>query len=100
MMKQIKAMPFLAVLMAVSPVNAGDAPSAEDLTARAAQGDTHAQVALAVRYRDGEGVSRDYAKAMHWAHLAADRGDAAAMDFGEKGTFCFSPPTGCSGSAV
>jgi len=36
---------------------------------------------LAVRYRDGKGVKKDYAEALRWGHLAADRGDAAAMDF-------------------
>lgn len=81
MVNQLKAMPFLAVLLAVHPVNAGDTPPMKDLIAKAAQGDTNAQVSLAVRYRDGKGVKKDYAEAMRWAHLAADRGDAAAMDF-------------------
>ena len=48
---------------------------------RARGGDAAAQVALAIQYRDGKGVPRDYAEAMRWAHLAADRGDPAAMDF-------------------
>ncbi len=56
-------------------------PPAQDLVAKAAQGDVHAQLSLALCYRDGKGVKRDYGEAMHWAHLAADRGDAAAMDF-------------------
>lgn len=51
------------------------------LTAKATAGDVQAQLALARRYRDGRGVEKDYVQALHWAHLAADHGDAAAMDF-------------------
>ncbi len=60
---------------------ADDSTPTPDLIAQAAQGDIEAQLALAVRYRDGKGVKKDYAEAMRWGHLAADRGDAAAMDF-------------------
>jgi TPR repeat protein len=72
---------FLASLMAGSLAPAADTLPINELLAKAARGDTHAQVSLAVRYRDGDGVKQDYAEAMRWAHLAADRGDAAAMDF-------------------
>ncbi len=64
-----------------SASRAGKESTAEDLKAKAAQGDIAAQLSLAFRFRDGKGVKRDYAEAMRWAHLAADQGDAAAMDF-------------------
>ncbi len=53
----------------------------DEWLARAVQGDTRAQVSLAVCYRDGKGVKQDGAEAMRWGHMAADRGDAAGMDF-------------------
>ena len=53
----------------------------EDVIAKATKGNVRARLSLAYRYRDGKGVQKDYAEAMRWAHLAADRGDAAAMDF-------------------
>ena len=49
--------------------------------ASATQGDSAVRLSLAYCYRDGKGVKKDYAEAMRWAHLAADQGDAAAMDF-------------------
>jgi hypothetical protein len=42
---------------------------------------TKEQLAKAYQYRDGRGVARDYAEAMRWGRLAADRGDSDAMDF-------------------
>ncbi|HEY1188758.1 MAG TPA: SEL1-like repeat protein [Gemmata sp.] len=50
----------------------------DSLVARAAKGDTRAQMDLAYRYRDGTGTKRDYAEAVRWAHRAADRGDPGA----------------------
>jgi hypothetical protein len=55
--------------------------SAGKLAAAANNGDASAQAELAVVYRDGKGVARDYPRAMHWAHLAADQGNAPAEDF-------------------
>jgi hypothetical protein len=55
-------------------------PSVADLTADAEKGDPAAQTALSFRYRDGQGVTRDYAAALKWAHLAADKGHPAALD--------------------
>jgi uncharacterized protein len=81
MMKPLTPVLFLAVLMAFSDVHADDSAPTRDLIAKAAQGDSHAQLALALRYRDGKGVKKDFTEAMRWAHLAADRGDADAMDF-------------------
>jgi hypothetical protein len=56
-------------------------PEISAITANAEKGDTAAQLALAVRYRDGMGVDKDDAAAMQWAHRAADQGHAGAMDF-------------------
>jgi hypothetical protein len=72
---------FLASVMAGPLAPAADTPPFKELLAKAAGGDPRAQVSLAVRYRDGQGVKQDYAEAMRWGHLAADQGDAAAMDF-------------------
>jgi len=58
-----------------------DAPSISELTDRAAKGDTAAQLSLAVRYRDGKGVEKNNAEALRWGHMAADHGNADAMDF-------------------
>jgi TPR repeat protein len=85
--------PILLLVAALSaPVGAvppassapGDPPppsSAEDLLAKARRGDKASQLALARRYRDGKGMTRDLAEAIRWAHAAADQGDAEAMDF-------------------
>ena len=43
----------------------------------AEQGDAGAQLALAIRLRDGNGEEKNPAEAMRWAHLAADAGHAA-----------------------
>lgn len=63
----------------------GEAPEVSQemkaLMVKATAGDLRAQLELAVRYRDGKGTAKDTKEAMRWAHLAADRGDAAAMDF-------------------
>jgi len=71
----------LAVLLIRSGICAEESPSLDELTAKATTGDVRAQHALAVRYREGKGVEKDYVQALRWGHLAADRGDAAAMDF-------------------
>ncbi|MFO0823856.1 MAG: tetratricopeptide repeat protein [Gemmataceae bacterium] len=60
---------------------AADDSAIADLIAKANQGDGRAQLTLAIRYRDGVGVKRDYTEAMRWAHPAADQGDANAQDF-------------------
>jgi hypothetical protein len=81
MMQQRNSILVLAALIAFAFVQAEDGPPTDELTAKAAQGDIAAQLFLAYRYRDGKGVKKDYAEAMRWAHLAADRGDAESMDF-------------------
>ena len=45
----------------------------------AQQGDTDAQVELAVMYHSGEGVPKDYAEAARWFRKAADQGVAQAQ---------------------
>ena len=77
----IRTVLLTVILTAASLTHADETDAMTDLTAKAEKGDTGAQLALAVRYRDGKGVAKDYAEAMRWAHLAADKGDAAAMDF-------------------
>ena len=62
-------------------LSADEAGDMKTLFSRANGGDTAAQTALAVRYRDGKGVEKDDALAMQWAHRAADAGNADAMDF-------------------
>lgn len=76
----------LLVLVLVCGVPCGraladDEQAVKELRAREAHGDAGAQMELAVRYRDGKGVTRDYDEALRLARPLADRGDAAAMDF-------------------
>ena len=73
--------PLLCLIIGVSTLFADDQIDIETLRSQAAGGDLKAQVALAVRYRDGKGIAKDNGEAMRWAHLAADGGDANAMDF-------------------
>ena len=80
-LQRLSSLLLLTFFMATQLVRADDPPLINDLRAKATQGDVRAQLSLAVRYRDGKGVERDYQEAMRWAHLAADHGDAAAMDF-------------------
>ncbi len=46
------------------------------------QGNATAQNNLGVMYRDGSGVSRDYAQAFAWYRKAADLGNANAQSIG------------------
>lgn len=69
------------MLVTAPVVPAADVADLKILMAQAESGDAAAQVALAVRYRDGKGVAKDDAEAMRWAHRAADSGNADALDF-------------------
>ena len=69
------------MLTAAALSHADDATALRDLTTKAEKGDAAAQVALAIRLRDGKGVAKDDAAAMQWAHRAADAGNADAQDF-------------------
>ena len=74
----------LAMTMVGVPVvaaAAGERDGVEVLREKAAGGDAAAQVELAHRYRDGDGVTLDLREALRWGHQAADSGDARAMDF-------------------
>ena len=70
----------LAVFVA-APARADDPPELKNELTRAVQGDSKAQMSLAQRYRDGRGVTRNYAEAMRWARPLADQANADAMDF-------------------
>jgi len=72
---------FIAMLTIIPRTQADDIPEMDALIAKAKEGDARAQVNLAVRYRDGKGVTKDDATAMEWAHRVADSGNAEAMDF-------------------
>lgn len=63
------------------PLSANEGGDFQALRTRAEGGEAAAQVALALRYRDGKGAVKDDALAMQWAHRAADAGNADAMDF-------------------
>lgn len=68
--------------MSLSLLSAADpSTNLEALRRRAERLDVQAQLDLAFRYRDGKGVAQDDAEAMKWAHMAADAGNAEAMDF-------------------
>ncbi len=54
------------------------ATSFAELISRAEAGDSGAQFALAKRYDQGEGTSRNLMKATHWYQRAADQGNEAA----------------------
>ncbi len=71
---------LLALMLAVSPCLSA-AESLDSLTGKAQSGDPVAQLELAIRYRDGKGVDKDFVVAMSWGHRAADQGQAEALDF-------------------
>ncbi|MEP6670945.1 MAG: C39 family peptidase [Chthoniobacter sp.] len=80
-MTTLLRMTLSSSLLISSVIAADDAPPTAELIEKATHGDAHAQLSLAVRYRDAKSVKQDYAEAMRWAHLAADQGNADAMDF-------------------
>ncbi len=67
-----------AMLTSLATVAADDLA---ELQRKAQGGDAKAQIDLAIRHRDAKGVTKNDAEAMKWAHLAADAGNADAMDF-------------------
>lgn len=66
------------MIMTITTVSADELA---DLQSQAASGDAKSQIALAIRLRDGKGITKNDAEAMQWAHKAADAGSADAMDF-------------------
>ncbi len=80
--KRLPAALRILLLMSLCLPPADAAAADLDALRRAAeQGDAQAQLALAIRHRDGKGVEPNPVEAMRWAHLAADAGHAEAMDF-------------------
>lgn len=53
--------------------------SVSDLSARAAQGNDHAQFYLAKRFQKGEGIAQNTQQAIEWYTRAADQGVAPAQ---------------------
>lgn len=80
-MKHALALPTALLLTSLATLHAASAAELTELIERAKGGDAAAQLALAIRYRDGESVETNHAVAMEWAHRAADRGHADALDF-------------------
>lgn len=72
---------LVVVLMTGSLSLAAEVPAINELKEQANGGDIAAQLKLAYRFRDGDGVKKDYAAALLWGHRAADSGNASAMDF-------------------
>src|SRR5260370_17682958 len=50
-----------------------------ELSKKALSGDTRAQLLLGIAFEFGQGVDKNLDEAMHWYHLAADRGDPVAQ---------------------
>jgi len=69
------------MLTSASPATADQTGALGGLVAEAEAGEAAAQLFLAIRYRDGDGVAKDPAAAMLWGHRAADQGHAEALDF-------------------
>jgi TPR repeat protein len=57
----------------------GNKAALQQLRALADKGDAEAQFNLGAMYRNGEGVTRDYAAAVAWFRKAADQGLASAQ---------------------
>ncbi len=70
----------LAVLFFLFPIMT-TATELDALQTRAESGDAAAQLSLAVALRVGNGIDKNDADAMQWAHKAADQGNADAQDF-------------------
>ncbi len=65
---------FIALALVVGLAAPAWADEAAAVRALAEQGDAKAQFALGTMYRDGQGVQRDYAKALRWWQKAAEQG--------------------------
>ncbi|MDR1120258.1 MAG: SEL1-like repeat protein [Dysgonamonadaceae bacterium] len=70
---------FLAILCAFALSNAIFAQTLEELETKAKQGNAEAQHTLGVRYFQGDGVKKDYEKAVSWYEKAANQGYASAQ---------------------
>jgi TPR repeat protein len=50
-----------------------------ELKKKALSGDTKAQVRLGIAFERGQGVEKNVSEAIHWYHIAADRGNPVAQ---------------------
>jgi hypothetical protein len=71
----------------ISPKQAGPPYKLEELRIKAEQNDAKAQYNLGLMYYQGNGVSKDTAKAISWWRKAADQGDGEAQH--NLGVMCF-----------
>ena len=73
-------LPLLAAILLASvlAVSAQLSPIGE-LSAKAAQGDAEAQFQLGMRYRNGDGVPKNYADALKWLQKASEQGNPKAQ---------------------
>ncbi len=71
---------LIGIKFAVLTASGDQSSPVAGLSARAERGDRDAQIHLGMRYRDGEGVPRDYEKALEWYRKCADQGDPRGMD--------------------
>jgi TPR repeat protein len=51
----------------------------EDIKRKAEAGDANAQTDLGLKYRQGEGVQKNYAEALKWLRKSADQGNGAGQ---------------------
>jgi uncharacterized protein len=77
----LRTLPVILLTVSLMSFSTLSADDFAEIQSRAVSGDVKAQLELALRYRDGKGMTKDDAQAMQWAHKAADAGNADAMDF-------------------
>lgn len=75
-LKAIAAVFFLSAAMSLQ----GQGGIDPQLLAKARSGDAGAQIQVGDSYAKGQGVPQDYAEALRWWRMAADRGNAAAQN--------------------
>jgi len=68
-----------SVLLLSGPPTPAERRQFDVLKSKAEKGDAEAQLQLAYRYANGDGVARDAAKAVKWLRKAADQGSARAQ---------------------
>lgn len=73
----------------IAQAQGDDAAAAEWFAKGAAAGDITSQFYLGQSYETGAGIAQDYAQAMHWYQVAAERADHVASDgmVGEAGLY-------------
>ena len=63
----------------INDISLNDENELATLLVLAECGNAKAQYRLAVRYKNGHGIIRDYAKALQWFHASASNGYACAQ---------------------